>query len=45
MKRLERAQEWLERINKRYGDIGSVFTIAFWLVVLAMALHSMLFDF
>ena len=43
MNRLDRFEGWLKRINHRYGAVGSVVTVVFWLVVLAVALRSMLF--
>ena len=43
MTRLHRFENWLKRVNARYGAIGSVVSVAFWLVVLALALRSMLF--
>jgi len=34
-------QRLLDRINRRLGAPGSIVSVAFWLVVLFMALHSM----
>ena len=40
---LDRLEGWLKRINTRFGAVGSVVTVAFWLVILFLALRSMLF--
>ena len=40
---LMRIQDWLEKVNRRYGDVGSIVSVIFWLIVLVLALRSMLF--
>ena len=39
---METFSRWLARINRKYGDVGAVVSVIFWLIVLYFALRSML---
>jgi len=39
---LDRFQVVLDRINRRFGGIGSVLAVLFWMVILALAIEHML---
>lgn len=42
---MERLRKTLEAINRRYGAVGGVVSVAFWLAVLAYAVAHILGDF
>ena len=39
---MDALQKLLDAINRRFGAVGAVLSVAFWLVVLFLALRSML---
>lgn len=39
---LDRFQVLLDRINQHFGGVGSVLAVAFWMVILALAINHML---
>lgn len=41
---MDRLQELLDRINEKFGGIGAVIAVTFWMIVLAMAIEHMILD-
>lgn len=39
---LNKLQTILDRINDRFGGVGSVIAVLFWMAILALAIRSML---
>ncbi|MDH5751691.1 MAG: hypothetical protein OEZ59_04670 [Deltaproteobacteria bacterium] len=42
---LDRFQQWLDEVNRKYGGIGSFLSVLFWIILLLLAIEHMLLDF
>ncbi len=42
---LDKLQIILDRINEKFGGIGSVIAVVFWVAILYLAIEHMLLDF